>query len=76
MDHTTEQMVRSCVLELGVLSAEIQILKPTHLVFYTASLYPGLLSNLAVDGQKRWRDLKRETVKCGQKNLLWWDRET
>ncbi len=68
-------MVRSCALDLGVISAEIELLQPTHIVFYTGKLFPDILEVLPIEGKRAWRDIEKSTVKCGQKKLSWWERE-
>jgi hypothetical protein len=75
-DKTTETMVRCCVGELGVLPAEIALLKPTHVVFYTAGLYPRFLESLQISPAVKWRDVvAREWRPCGRKRLSWRERE-
>lgn len=70
-DQTTRRMAECCIRELGVISAEIFLLKPTHVVFYTAALFPDLLERLP---PFRWRTSKRTRRRCGRKSLPWWER--
>jgi len=75
VDRTTEQMVRSCLIDVGALSAEVEMLKPTHLIFYTGKLFPVLLSEMEIEGSSNWHDVKRTSIPCGTKRMLWWDRK-
>jgi hypothetical protein len=71
-DTTTRTMAECCVSKLGVISHEILLLRPTHVVFYTGGLWPELLEELA---PFTWRGGRPGHVPCGAKRLFWWERE-
>jgi hypothetical protein len=72
VDQTSRIMAECCVGKLGVISAEILALQPTHVVFYTYAFFPDLLEELQ---PFRWTTTKRTTRRCGKKALPWWERE-
>ena len=75
VDLTTVKMVRCCTVEIGVIWAEIKLLRPTHVVFYTANLFPEIWTSVLLGTSSVWRDIERTTRQCGQKRLAWWTRE-
>ena len=76
-DLTTPVMVESCVSRLGVCSAEIRLLKPSKVVFYTGSFYPEALNGLILEAGSGWTDITGPSHrrKCGAKRIIWWVRE-
>lgn len=76
IDRTSFTMAQNCIRNLGVIASEILILKPTDIVFYTYSLYPELLADLAIVPGTAWRDVTppETRVPCGAKMLGWWER--
>lgn len=70
-DLTSKQMVRCCVNELGVLREEIALLRPTHVVFYTGSLFPDLVTSLQLHQQVARRRMPRRYRRCGGQRIVW-----
>ena len=73
-DATTYHMAECCIRDLGVIFKEIEVLKPQHIIFYTYSLYPELLSNLPFANSITETTNQNHKVRCGEKNLGWWTR--
>lgn len=72
-DKTTPEMIDRCVLQLGVVFAELQALRATHAVFYThAAPFGAYLEELPF-GPTRKDSRKR--VACGKRTIPWWERE-
>lgn len=74
IDTTTSTMVKRCVLDLGVICAEAALLRPTHVVMYTARLFPEAIFDARLGGTTEWEDIARGTKPCGRKRLPWWHR--
>ncbi len=74
-DTTSLVMVERCAADLGVISAEIRLLRPTHLVLYTASFYPRTVQALSLGASTPWRDAVNTDKACGRKALPWRERE-
>lgn len=70
-DASTLDMTRRCVLEVGVLTAELEILRPTHVIFYTASFFPEVLLSASLGATTSWQDVTNERRPCGKKLLPW-----
>jgi hypothetical protein len=73
-DTTTATIMQKCVLDLRVIDHEIEILQPSHIIMYTARLYPNTISAAKLGASTPWRDIARGTKPCGRKHLAWWER--
>lgn len=67
IDTTSELVKRNCVCRLKVLSHEIDVIKPTHIVFYTNRDYDNVLPEAFDD----FRVLKDDNVRVGQRSMPW-----
>lgn len=73
-DRTTRCMVERCARDLGVIEAEIDILKPTHVVLLTGSMARELIASLSLGARDGWCEVSMEPVACGKKMMAWRDR--
>lgn len=75
-DATTWTMARNCIVELGVIWREFEVIKPLTAVFYTYSLYRDLLLDIPIAIQDTITEITspEHRVTCGQKTLGWWER--
>jgi hypothetical protein len=76
-DQTSYLMAECCILRLGVIWRELELLEPRTIVFYTHGLYRHTLDSLpiAVPGTIRELASQNYAVQCGKKRLRWWERE-
>ena len=74
IDTTSRTMAEFCIEKLGVIHKEIEILKPNHIVFYTKNLYPEYIEELPFGKDVKEITSKSNKVKCGKKDLAWWER--
>jgi hypothetical protein len=76
IDKTSYIMAQSCVLKLGVIWKEIELLQPTTIVFYTYALFRSLLHDIPVALQGTIRDITPQdgAIQCRNKRLGWWER--
>lgn len=75
-DRTTYQMADCCVLQLGAIWKEIELLQPATIVFYTHRLFPDVLETIpvALTGSIRHVHPQDYSKPCGKKELGWWER--
>lgn len=73
-DKTTEFTKKSCLSDLKVVWREIEILKPTKIIFYTNTDYDNFL--LDYKPTEFFKDLtnKQNKKKIGAKFMPWWNR--
>ena len=74
LDRTSSTMVEQCVGQLDVITAEIRILQPTHIVMYTASFFPDSLKNVSLGAAGAWATDTDGKRACGKKMLRWQER--
>jgi hypothetical protein len=73
VDTTTNAMKQSCLGNLKVFQAEVGLLKPKLIVFYTGPSYDTYLDDLFFGDN--YIDHKEGFVRNGGKKMRWWDRE-
>tara|TARA_R110002124_G_scaffold48026_4_gene142192 strand:+ start:14703 stop:15416 length:714 start_codon:yes stop_codon:yes gene_type:complete len=73
-DRTTNHTKRSCLSELKVVWKEIEILKPTKIIFFTNTDYDHYILNFKPS--ENFKDIKNNSnkVKIGKKYMPWWNR--
>jgi hypothetical protein len=77
-DKTTDKMAESCVIKLGVIWKEIELLEARTVVFYTYGRHRKMLQDIpfAVDGSIHEITSINHTVPCKKtKRIGWWERE-
>jgi hypothetical protein len=75
-DKTTYSMSECCVLKLGVIWKEIELIKPRTVVFYTFGLFRKTLERVpvALDGSMKEITSQNHSVQCRNKQLGCWER--
>jgi hypothetical protein len=79
-DHTLDSMKQNCVMELGVIWKELEVLKAKNVILYLGPYYDYCISNeilykyLGVERIDEKTDSKW-SIPVGQKRCLWWDRQ-
>lgn len=75
-DDTSFQMAECCVLKLGVIWREIELLQAKTIIFYTYGLFREVLQHIpvALNGSTREITSPNHRVCCGNKHLGWWER--
>ena len=74
IDKTSYNMAKSCILDLGVIFKEIEVLEPNHIIFYTYNFHKEMLINLPFANSICEKTTIEHKVLCGQKKLGWWER--
>lgn len=64
-DTTTEDMKTNCILRLGVIQSELDIINPDNIVFYTGYDYDGYIEKIF----DKTDTLENTTIKIGCKNM-------
>ena len=62
IDTTTEMMKASCIRNLRILTEEIRIVNPTHIVFYTGWDYDDYIKDVFDPDSVRWDCSQRQKV--------------
>ena len=70
-DDTTDDMKQNCVSKQSVLKKEIEILKPTHIVFYTHTYYDMYIRDIFDKMENITSYNAKKTI--GNVEMLWWD---
>ena len=72
VDTTSERTKDSCINRLGVVRKEIELILPTHIIFYTAWDYDRYINGIFDSFE-----VKLDTTRiAGKKNILWQESET
>ena len=76
LDKTTFRMADCCVLKLGVIWREVELLQAKTAVFYTYGLFRETLKvvPVALSGTLKERTPQDHSVLCRNKRLGWWER--
>lgn len=75
-DKTSSNCAIQCIKNNGVIIKEIELLQPRKIIFYTWSMHRCLFKELpfAKDGSITEHTNYDFRLKCGKKELGWWDR--
>ncbi len=75
-DRTTSRMKDACIRNLGVIRAELRLLRPTHVIMYLGSSYDSYIKDMRWDERQAWRDLTAvsHVKECGGRPLKWYEK--
>ncbi len=75
-DNTSRLCAKQCIVKNQVVIKEIELLQPRKIIFYTWSLFRHLFEEVpfAEDGTVINNTNINYRVRCGEKNMGWWDR--
>lgn len=66
-DTTSKTAKKFCVCELGVIGKEIEIIEPTHIIFYTSSKYDDCIPCVF----EKFTETNNKTIAIGKKKMPW-----
>ncbi len=75
VDTATYEMKKYCIVELGVIWKEIEILQPKNVVFYTHWHYDDFIDKFIVGDQYKDITDRNHKIPNGLKEISWWHRE-
>lgn len=73
-DQTLDHMRETCADRLGIVWAELEILKPRRVVFMTGENYDEQIGRYLADFELKEVTTRSHRIAIGQKQMLWWHR--
>ena len=70
-DDTTDDMKQNCISKQGIIKNEIEILKPTHIVFYTHTYYDMYIRDIFDQTENITSYNAKKSI--GNVEMLWWN---